>query len=315
MTFLNNILSVAKYESKLLKRSWFFKVFSILSVLLIGGASVTILEMQKYALSCIPSLAAYNLMLYFNVAQAIVSIFLASEYLKRDKQLDTSEVFYVRPLSNAEYLLGKMWGTIQVFLLLNLLVMAVALTICYIYIPEHVSPISFIMYFFILNVPTLIYIIGLSTLLMLVVKNQALTFVILLGYIGLTLFYVGDKCYYLFDYIGFNIPMLESTITGFADLTSLIVHRLLYLLLGIGFILCSISLFRRLPNSPRALYPWRAASVVFLVGALACATYHVGKYLEKENRKCYLYVIRNVRLVKRRKSGLMTTELNISFVI
>ena len=106
MTFLNNILSVAKYESKLLKRSWFFKVFSTLSVLLIGGASVTILEIQKYALSCIPSLAAYNLMLYFNVAQAIVSIFLASEYLKRDKQLDTSEVFYVRPLSNAEYLLG-----------------------------------------------------------------------------------------------------------------------------------------------------------------------------------------------------------------
>ncbi len=293
MTFLNNILSVAKYESKLLKRSWFFKVFSTLSVLLIGGASVTILQMQKYALSSIPSLAAYNLMLYFNVAQAIVSIFLASEYLKRDKQLDTSEVFYVRPLSNAEYLLGKMWGTIQVFLLLNLLVMAVALTICYIYIPEHVSPISFIMYFFILNVPTLIYIIGLSTLLMLVVKNQALTFVILLGYIGLTLFYVGGKCYYLFDYIGFNIPMLESTITGFADLPSLIVHRLLYLLLGIGFILCSISLFRRLPNSPRALYPWRAASVVFLVGALACATYHVGKYLEKENFQQEMIALNN----------------------
>ncbi len=293
MTFLNNILSVAKYESKLLKRSWFFKVFSTLAVLLIGGASVAILEIHKYALSCIPSLAAYNLMLYFNVAQAIVSIFLASEYLKRDKQLDTSEVFYVRPLSNAEYLLGKMWGTIRVFLLLNLLVMAVALIICYINIPEYVSPISFVMYFFILNVPTLIYIIGLSTFMMLVVKNQALTFVILLGYIGLTLFYVGDKCYYLFDYIGFNIPLLESTITGFADLPSLIVHRLLYFLLGVGFILCSISLFRRLPNSPRALYPWRAASVVVLVGALACATWHVNQYITKENFQQEMIALNN----------------------
>lgn len=293
MIFLNNILSVAKYESKLLKRSWFFKVFSTLSVLLIGGASVTILQIHKYALSCIPSLAAYNLMLYFNVAQAIVSIFLASEYLKRDKQLDTSEVFYVRPLSNAEYLLGKMWGTIRVFLLLNLLVMAVALVICYIYIPEYVSPTSFILYFLILNVPTLIYIIGLSTLMMLIVKNQALTFVILLGYIGLTLFYVADKCYYLFDYIGFNIPLLESTITGFADLPSLIIHRALYLLLGIGFILCSISLFRRLPNSPRALYPWRAASVVFLLAALGCAGYHVGSYLEKENFQQEMIALNN----------------------
>lgn len=293
MTFLNNILSVAKYESKLLKRSWFFKVFSTLSVLLIAGASVAILQIQEYALSCIPSLAAYNLMLYFNVAQAIVSIFLASEYLKRDKQLDTSEVFYVRPLSNAEYLLGKMWGTIQVFILLNFVVIVVALTVCYIYIPENVSPVSFIMYFLILNVPTLIYIIGLSTLMMLIVKNQALTFVILLGYIGLTLFYVGDKCYYLFDYIGFNIPMLESTITGFSDLTSLVVHRVLYLLLGIGFILCSISLFRRLPNSPRALYPWRAASAFFLLAALVCAGYHVGKYVEKENFQQEMIALNN----------------------
>ncbi|MBR5802793.1 MAG: xanthan lyase [Bacteroidaceae bacterium] len=293
MTFLNNILSVAKYESKLLKRSWFFKVFSVLSVSLIAFVSVTIMQTQKFAFTCIPSMAAYNLMLYFNVAQAIVSIFLASEYLKRDKQLDTSEVFYVRPLSNAEYLLGKMWGTIQVFILLNLLVMIVALTVCYIYIPESVSPLSFVMYFFILNLPTLIYIIGLSTLMMLLVKNQALTFVILLGYIGLTLFYIGDKCYYLFDYIGFNIPLLESTITGFADLQSLIVHRVLYLLLGIGFILCSISLFRRLPNSPRALYPWRAAATIFLLGGFACGGYHVSRYIQKENFQQEMIALNN----------------------
>ena len=157
MIFLNNILSVSKYESKLLFRSWFFKVFATLSVLFIIGASNALLKTNQHAFNSIPSLAAYNLMLYFNVAQAIVSIFLASEYLKRDKQLDTSEVFYVRPLSNAEYLLGKMWGTIRVFLLLNLVVMAIAVSISYIYQPETVSPLSFILYFLILNIPTLIY--------------------------------------------------------------------------------------------------------------------------------------------------------------
>ena len=31
-------------------------------------------------------------------------------FLKRDKKRDTSEVFYVRPLSNAEYVIGKIWG-------------------------------------------------------------------------------------------------------------------------------------------------------------------------------------------------------------
>ena len=118
MLFLKNIRSVSKYESKLLYRSWFFKVFSTLTILATIFTAFGTLEESRYVES-IPTLLGYSLMLTFNVGQAIVSIFLASEYLKRDKQLDTSEIFYVRPLSNAEYLLGKMLGTINVFLLLN----------------------------------------------------------------------------------------------------------------------------------------------------------------------------------------------------
>ncbi len=281
MRFLNNIQSVAKYEAKLLKRSWFFKVFSTVSVILIIISSFTIVG-NSHAYASIPSLLAYNLMLYFNVAQAIVSIFLASEYLKRDKQLDTSEVFYVRPLSNAEYLLGKMWGTLQVFFVLNLVVIAVSVTMGYVNLQDNVSPLSFFMYLFILNIPTLIYIVGLSTFLMLVIKNQALTFVVLLAYIGLTLFYIGDKFYYLFDYIGFNLPMLMSTITGFADWQSLVIHRLMYLFLGLGMILWSISLFRRLPNSRHALYPWRVFAALMVCAGLGCGGYHVYRYVGSE---------------------------------
>ena len=47
---------------------------------------------------------------------------------------------------------------------------------------------SYPVYFLLISIPTLIFIIGLSIFLMLVLKNQALTFIILLGYIGLTLF-------------------------------------------------------------------------------------------------------------------------------
>ncbi|EKC78537.1 xanthan lyase XalB, partial [human gut metagenome] len=60
-----------------------------------------------------------------NTGQAVVAVFLSSEFLKRDKKLDTSEVFYVRPLSNAEYVVGKIWGNLRVFLFLNLLVLAI----------------------------------------------------------------------------------------------------------------------------------------------------------------------------------------------
>jgi ABC-type transport system involved in multi-copper enzyme maturation permease subunit len=65
--------------------------------------------------------------LFLNTGQAVIAIFLASDFVKRDKKLDTSEVFYVRPLNNATYVLGKIWGNLRVFLILNLIVMGLAI--------------------------------------------------------------------------------------------------------------------------------------------------------------------------------------------
>lgn len=292
MLFLKNIRSVSKYESKLLYRSWFFKVFSTLTILATIFTAFGTLEESRYVES-IPTLLGYSLMLTFNVGQAIVSIFLASEYLKRDKQLDTSEIFYVRPLSNAEYLLGKMLGTINVFLLLNFLVIAVGVVCGYTKLGAEINISSFFSYFLLVNLPTLIYIIGLSTILMLLIKNQALTFVILLAYIGLTIYYIGDKYYYLFDYMCYNVPLMESTITGFADLPSLIIHRMMYLLLGFSFILFSILMFRRLPNSRHALLPWGILAMVVFLAALFMGYLHINNYSIKDSYRNELITLNN----------------------
>ena len=110
---LTNIRIVSRYETKLLVRGWFFKVFAFLALLasVILG-SIYILSPYQQAQMVNRSVIPYMFMLVMNLGQAVVSVFLASEYLKRDKQLDTSEVFYTRPLTNAEYLLGKMWATL-----------------------------------------------------------------------------------------------------------------------------------------------------------------------------------------------------------
>lgn len=293
--FITNILSVSKYESKLLFRSWFFKVFTALTMITtLPTACTTLVSDHNLSLiEAIPSIYAYQLMNLFNIGQAVVAIFLASEYLKRDKQLDTSEIFYVRPLSNAEYLLGKMWGTLRVFILLNLLVVTLGLIVAFPRFGAEVDVRSFFVYLFLLNIPTLVYIVGLSTILMLVIRNQSLTFIILLAYIGLTAFYVGDKCYYLFDYMCYNTPLLESTITGFADLHSLIIHRMMYLLLGLGFILLSIPLFRRLPNSVHALLPWKIIAGIVIATAVAFGYIHINGYVSTENYQDKLVELNN----------------------
>ena len=276
---ITNIRIVAKYETKLLVRGWFFKVFSILSLLasVILGSIYILSQFQRPEMvnrSVIP----YIFMLVMNVGQAVVSVFLASEYLKRDKQLDTSEVFYTRPLSNAEYLLGKMWATLKVFFILDLIIAAIALVMSLIKYGFELDYLGYIWYFLLLNVPTLVFIVGLSTTLMLLLNNQAITMVVLLAYIGVTLFYIDNLYYYLFDYIGFNLPMLKSVVTGFSGLSRLINHRMCYLLLGMGLILTDVSLFHRLANSRYSLLPWRIAAALLLVGGLFAGYRHVHMY-------------------------------------
>ena len=292
--FFRNVHTIAIYESKLLVRSWFFKVFSVLAILGLGGFSYSILfQDQNWAITCIPSLYPYVFMLILSVGQAVVSIFLASEYLKRDKQLDTSEVFYVRPSSNAEYLIGKIWGTLRVFFALDLILLACGAILLTAALGYEVDYFSFLTYFLLLGVPTLIFIVGLSTTIMLFIRNQALTFVIVLGYIGLTLFYISDYFYYLFDYLGFNIPMIQSTITGFSDLDSLIRHRIIYLLLGLGLICFCIFKFGRLPNSNRKRYAWPVYGAIFIIIGLWEGWKHVSSFLDQEQIKEEMITLNN----------------------
>ena len=131
MISLHNIFSIAKYERKTLFRSWFFRIFSILSLLVLFGMNFgMIIEgggEEGWAMRSIPSAIPYFNLLILNVAQAVIAVFLASDFLKRDKKLDTTEVIYMRSMTNGEYVIGKTWGNLQVFLVLNIAVVIMAL--------------------------------------------------------------------------------------------------------------------------------------------------------------------------------------------
>jgi ABC-type transport system involved in multi-copper enzyme maturation permease subunit/uncharacterized membrane protein YgdD (TMEM256/DUF423 family) len=239
-------------------------------------------------LHAIPANIPYVNLLFLNTGQAIIAIFLASDFLKRDKKLDTSEVFYVRSLSNAEYVIGKIWGNLRVFLILNLIILAISVTLTLISPRASIDWAAYLIYFFLISIPTLIYIIGLSVFLMLLLKNQALTFILLLGYIGVTLFYINDKYYYLFDYMTYYLPLVKSTVVGFTNGEAILTHRSIYFFAGLAFIFLTIALFRRLPNSSRSIYPWLALSVILLLLSGGAAYKHVHSFVdEREARILY----------------------------
>ena len=261
---LKNIGSVAKYESKLLTRSWFFKIFIIILALIALIMLTAVGQEQNnllHPLGALPTIVPYIIILYLNIAQSFVIIFLSADYLKRDKQLDTSEVFYVRPLSNAEYLLGKMWGTIKPFLQFNGTFLLILFFIVRFILNINCQIGDFITYYFIVIVPSLIFIMGASTALMLTIGNQAITFIIMLGASVLSLMYSGGYVGNLFDIFLYELPITRSAIIGITNLSTILNHRAIYAVIGVASILLSISLFKRLASSRKSKYYWLVASI------------------------------------------------------
>jgi ABC-type transport system involved in multi-copper enzyme maturation permease subunit len=251
-----------------------------------------VLQQSYWEMFLIPSNIPYFNMIILNTGQAVIAIFLASDFLKRDKKLDTSEIFYVRPLSNAEYVFGKIWGNIRIFLILNLIIIAIAI-IFTVAAPAGTSVDwgAYIFYFLVISIPTLIYIIGLSVVMMLIFRNQAVTFVLLLGYIGATLFYLDDKFYYLFDYMVYYLPLMKSTIVGFPNLEEIIVHRSIYLFAGLTCIFITIPMFGRLPNSSKSSFPWIVLSLCTLLLCAGSGYRHVSRIInQNESRLLYTQI-------------------------
>lgn len=269
---LHNINTIARYEVKLLRRSWLFRIFAILALL---GISLTIMAYQssifssfdtKWPRIAVSSLMPFCTIYFYNIAQSVIVVFLAGSFLKRDKKLDTAEVIYVRPMSNADYIIGKTWGIVKVFLTLNIISLAIT---AFFNVAINHSPFDIFLYLFYLltiSLPSLLFVLGLSFTAMCLLKNQAVTFIVMLGIIGTVFFYLTDTFYGVFDFFGVTIPAVFSDVTGHANLMLFLLQRFIYLTAGIGFISFTIGLVKRLPHKP-----WKLIIVHTLGGIMIIA--------------------------------------------
>jgi hypothetical protein len=270
MPFLHNISTVAHYEAKTLRRSWFFRLFSLGALFIFTIIDLVLFspigpeDWQDCAIaSAIPHLNLYIL----NIGQAIVVIFLAADFLKRDKKLDTNEVLYTRSMSNFEYIIGKTWGILRLFLGLNLIVLGMGLITNIIANDIRIDLMSYISHLLIISIPTLIFSLGLAFVLMSLIKNQAITFLLLLGYAALNIFYLWFRLGGIFDYMTFGLPVFKSDITGYGDLQFLIYQRLIYLFSGLALVLATILMFKRLPQSKLHMSLTVVFMILFFTGA------------------------------------------------
>ena len=105
MAFLHNIRTVAQYEAKTLRRSWFFILFSLGALVIFTFMNIGLFSPignESWDMVSISSSVPLVNLYLLNIGQAIVFVFLAGDFLKRDKKLDTNEVLYTRSMSNFE---------------------------------------------------------------------------------------------------------------------------------------------------------------------------------------------------------------------
>ena len=253
MSSLYKIWTIALYELKILSRSWYFKIFAFIGIFLLfyGNLQSTLALFGYYFwfLRAIPSSIPLRNVIIENVIQAIIAIFLASSFFRRDSKEDTTEIVYMRSMSNAEYILGKVLGGLLLFAIFNIVYLLLTL----IFHLLSKIPVDFTVYFIypiLISLPTLIFIFGLSFFLIHLIRNQALVIFILGGYIAIVLFFVTDAAHYFFDYIATYIPLFYSDIAGFGNNFSIILlQRAFYLCAGLGLIFTTVLLFKRLSQS------------------------------------------------------------------
>jgi hypothetical protein len=286
MNFLDNIKTVGRFEAITLRRSWFFRLFSIAALFIFSILNMGYFSPvgdQTWEFMAFPSSLPYVNLYLLNIGQAIVVIFLAADFLKRDKKVDTNEVLYTRSMSNFEYVLGKTWGIMKLFLGLNIIILFIALIINIVNKIVAIDILAYLQYLVLISVPTLTFSLGIAFMLMMVLRNQAITFLILLGMAAGNMFWGYYRLGGIFDYMAFGFPLLKSQITGFDNLSLILYQRGMFFFLGMALIFSTIILFNRLPQSKTHTALSWIITIVFLAGAGWCCEKHLSSFIGAEN--------------------------------
>jgi len=278
MTSVMICLKIAAYEAKVLLRSWGFRIFALLGLIILGlltaGIAAPSFAFPYYFRSLSGSIPLFSFKL-FNIYQGIIVVFMATEFFKRDRRTDSTQVIFSRSFSNTSYLLGKFFGVIGLFILMNILV-GVITALIHLFVSETPLNIqAYFLYFLALTLPTLVFLIGLSFVLAVVIRSQAAVILLGLAISALSLVALGNKAYFILDIFGFHTPLMYSDFIGLGNSAQLFQLRLPFVLLGLGFVFGTVLLAKRLQQSPWTTALSGAMSALLILSALGLIFSHI----------------------------------------
>ena len=251
MISISNILTISKYESKVLWRNWFFRIFSIgilFFLFIFDMAAFSPISDSPWFIKSTSWGPAYTNMLMSAIPQAAAIIFLATGLVKKNKKIDTNEVFFARAISNADYVFGKALALFKLFFWLNVAILVMGLIYNLTNPITYFNPLAYVYYPLLISMPAIVFTTGLAFFLVTLIRNQPVTIVLLLGISGVILIYFFGKYSNIQDYMAFRLNLLASDISGFSNLSFIILQRSFYFVAGIAFLIGSAFFLDRLSN-------------------------------------------------------------------
>lgn len=270
---LHDLFHVARYEAKQLRREWLFRAFVFISLV---GITLCHFFLQgqghcdnwkMVALPCsMPLVNAY----LFCIMQSIFVILLMADFPRRETRGGALDQVHARPLDNGNYTWGRVLGIALLFIAVNVTVMLAAILFVN---ARSLAPLSighYLFYLTTLNLPALVFMMGLSLWLTRVVRWHLLAIVLAFAWLFISMTWLPYTLHGTFDFLGTGVPNLFSEVTGHVGLGYYLLHRLFFLLVGIGLLFHSVKGMNRLPNAPKQAKHYTIGGVALVLVGIAC---------------------------------------------
>ncbi|NUM76234.1 hypothetical protein HUU40_17865 [candidate division KSB1 bacterium] len=276
---LRYILTIAAAERMMLYRTAKFWVLAGIGVLiilffLVAMTIASIVDTGAPGEFLLTGTDAFLAIYFFSYVQAILIIFVAGDFHKAEEKSRLEQVMLSRPMTTANWVMGKYLGIVSGLFYLNLFLIALATigrVFKVIFMGADFNILPFLKYVTIAALPAMLFMTSLVFFLVSLLRSQALAIILPLGYVAAILFYFHHQYLGLLDYGAFFAPLFHSDLIGFGDITRVLWQRLFFVLLAIALLCFSIILYPRLEQSlaSRRLTQFSAAGL--LLGAALVA--------------------------------------------
>ena len=285
----NHILIETSYEFKRSRRNVIFWLFVVLGVVGINLYMFTPLSAlfsiksfdqlvrgmsMPWVAQVLPSSIPFRCAYLFNVLQLFfVTVLVIND--TRLVRLDTLAALKVHPQGNTEISTGSVLGKVLAFSVVNVVSLFSCALLNFLFYPRVFNIGYYLFYWLTLNLPMLFFCLGVSTLMVRLVKNNGLSIVVLFLLLGVFTLPGSVELGGVFDPLATRIPNLFSDFTGHVNLGAYLWQRVFVLFLGVGLVVLAVIPYPRVHNNVRAAYRLTLAALLPLSVAMGSASVYI----------------------------------------